>query len=89
MAYNETPTKGKIMENLTSAELVIYTLLKANPGMMHVTPDGNHIYFLLGEGENEVLGNIERISDGVKFTDLNGEELNDLMQDYLNQLFED
>jgi hypothetical protein len=74
------------MENLTPAQLLIYIKLKLNPGMFHVTPDGNYIYILTEVDGVEGMLTFERLSDGQSFADLNEEELNVLIQEYLEQL---
>jgi hypothetical protein len=76
------------MDNeLTPVEVVIYCLLKQQDALfMHVTPDGNSIYFLFGEGENEGLMKIERL-EGKSFSLMSGDELNEVLSDFLENLF--
>ena len=75
------------MDQLTPAQLLIFMMLKLNPGMFHVTSDGNHIYALIGEGENETLMDIERV-DGPNFTTLNEDLLNAVICEHLNAAME-
>lgn len=76
------------MDDLTLTELYIYTMLKACPEpTLHITEDGNHIYVIVGEGANESLLDIERI-DGPLYTTMNGEEINQVIIDYMTALSE-
>lgn len=80
------------MENLSTTQIAIYTMLKLTPDSMYVTPDGLHLYLLMTQGDEEGLLDIEWIyneKDGRRFNELNGDELNVVLQDYLKEMFED
>jgi hypothetical protein len=62
------------------AEIFIAHMLYDNPDKLHVTPDGEKLYFLL-------KGNLMYIEapKGTSYNRLNDEELNHVLQDALNQ----
>lgn len=58
------------------AEIFIAHVLYGNPGMMHVTPDGEKLYFL----QNGNLMYVEA-PKGTTYNGLGEEELNRVLQD--------
>lgn len=75
--------------NPTPAQIDIFNILKLSPDTMYVTPDGLHLYILMTQDGVEGLLDIEWIynmADGRRFNELNGEELNEVLQDFLETL---
>ena len=92
MPYNETPTKEGTMSDLNPVHLAVYSLLKLSANTMYVTPDGLHLYILMTQDDEEGLLDIEWIAnmtDGRRFSEMNGDELNEFLTDFLPTLFEE
>lgn len=68
---------------LNPSELAIYQILKDSPEpTLYVSPDGNHIYIIAGEGETEGLMHITRV-EGKPYNEMDGDELNEVIIDFM------
>jgi hypothetical protein len=68
---------------LTIGEIVIRHLLMDSPdNRMHVTPDGQKLYFLVDPGQR--LEHVD-VPDGLSFNDMSDDDLNRYFQKILNQ----
>jgi hypothetical protein len=78
MGLYETPSvKGT---NMNVAEIFIAHVLYGNPGMLHVTADGEKLYFLL-EGHLMFVD----APKGTSYSNMTDAELNVILQDALNE----